>query len=252
MWGLQLPRLEILKFDSLPEYYNSGKVSSTAQKTFTTSAVSMNEKGTVHDMPPPSPIHLGRKEHGMQDRGLDITGYCLKHESRLEPLSADTSPPVGGAVGRCERCKMVKSQLRCVICTEPVDAIYIPCLSCGCVSHTFCLESYHAAGETLCPGGCDCNCTQKAEQGVVESWEVMIGAIERMRKAHHHHTKRRDIEEMDGGDKSDWDSSRSVDMRESGQRAYSTLSKRLGQVRNAEWGSGLRRKGSLLKREDVS
>jgi len=256
MWGRQMSRLEILKFDSLPDYYNSIEVSSPITKVFAASTTSMNEKSSVHDIPPPSPILLGRKDHGTQNRGLDITGYCLKHESRLEPLSPSMSAHIGGAVGRCERCKMIKSQLRCVICTEPVDAVYIPCLSCGCVSHTLCLESYHAAGESLCPGGCDCDCTQKAEQGVVESWEVMIGALEMMRRAHHS-TKKSRTGNLDGGERSDWDSSKSVDMRsESGQgssvgKGYSTLSKRLGQVRNAEWGSGLRRKGSLLKRDDT-
>ncbi|RKF62900.1 putative RWD, RING finger and WD repeat-containing protein C11E3.05 [Erysiphe neolycopersici] len=108
--------------------------------------------------------------------GLDITGFCIKHEFRLEPVS-ENIPGVGGAVGRCKRCKTYQRQLRCIICLEPVSAIFCPCLSCGCVSHLDCLTNYHSQGYSQCPGGCNCKCTIKAGMGMVESWEVMMGSL---------------------------------------------------------------------------
>ncbi|KHJ32975.1 putative wd repeat protein [Erysiphe necator] len=108
--------------------------------------------------------------------GLDITGFCIKHENRLEPINENIQG-IGGAVGRCKRCKTYQRQLRCIICLEPVSAIFCPCLSCGCVSHLDCLIIYHSQGYSQCPGGCDCICTIKAGMGIVESWEVMMGSL---------------------------------------------------------------------------
>ncbi|POS88278.1 hypothetical protein EPUL_000898 [Erysiphe pulchra] len=108
--------------------------------------------------------------------GLDITGFCIKHDLRLEPVN-ENIPGVGGAVGRCKRCKTYQRQLRCVICLEPVSAIFCPCLSCGCVSHLDCLTNYHSQGYSQCPGGCNCNCIMEAGMGMVESWEVMMGSL---------------------------------------------------------------------------
>lgn len=108
--------------------------------------------------------------------GLDITGFCIKHDFRLEPVNENISG-VGGAVGRCKRCKTYQRQLRCIICLEPVSAIFCPCLSCGCVSHIDCLTNYHSQGYSQCPGGCNCKCTMKAGMGMVESWEVMMGSL---------------------------------------------------------------------------
>ena len=148
--------------------------------------------------------------------GLSITGYCLKHESRLEPLvyPAGTTSATrrGGAVGRCDRCDIIKSKLRCVVCIEPVAGGYVACLNCGCVTHCECAEAYFGSDSTYasshfpqkavegapseagsraakeidpsldCPAGCDCKCTRDANNGVVESWEVMMGALEQMRE----------------------------------------------------------------------
>lgn len=259
MWGNQLARLEILKFNSLPDYFARRETSHTAAKAFSESMTSDNEKSSINDIPPPSPIVLGKRAHlnpaaASDTRGLDITGYCLTHDYRLEPLPYGSPDSGGAAIGHCERCKMVKSQLRCVICTEPVSAVYAPCLSCGCVSHPQCLDQYHEGGERQCAGGCDCDCSIKAGMGVVESWEAMMGAIEKMRKLHRAHKHTKSDEEWDDGDREEWSSVK----RESGLppppsptgMGISTLSRRLGQVRSAEWGSGLRRKGSLLRREE--
>ncbi|ELR07095.1 hypothetical protein GMDG_08272 [Pseudogymnoascus destructans 20631-21] len=61
--------------------------------------------------------------------------YCLKHEHRLEPLNSSSTSTLGGAVGRYERCKITKRQLKYVICIEPITGDYVACLSCGCASH---------------------------------------------------------------------------------------------------------------------
>jgi len=76
-----------------------------------------------------------------------------------------------------------------------------------------------------------------------------------MRKQHSTHKHKKDDEEWDEGEKTEWSSV---------QRRRATLHSSLlgmgyvdakpgrlvGQVRTAEWGSGVRRKGSLLKREE--
>ena len=91
--------------------------------------------------------------------------------------------------------------------------------------------------------------------GVVESWEAMMGAIERMRKQHGTHKHKKSDEEWDGVEKIEWSN---VKMESNPPASplgmgYSTLSRRLvGQVRTAEWGSGLKRKGSLLKKEEMN
>ncbi|CAD6503629.1 BgTH12-07945 [Blumeria graminis f. sp. triticale] len=91
--------------------------------------------------------------------GLNVIGYCIKHECSLERLPNSTE---GDAVGRCEQCKLTQRQLRCTICLEPVSALFAPCLACGCVNHVDCLAAYIADGSCFCPGGCDCQCTVKS------------------------------------------------------------------------------------------
>jgi WD repeat-containing protein 59 len=258
MWGNRLTCLEILKFDRLQDYSAERTTLLAAPRMFAESTALEREKTKGNDIPLPSPIILGKKARlhpstPSDRRGLDITGYCLKHEYRLEPLPFDSPISAGGAVGRCDRCKMVKSQLRCVICAEPVSFVYAPCLSCGCVSHPECLDQYHEDGETQCAGGCDCDCSMKSGMGVVESWEAMMGAIERMNNQHFTHRHKKSDEEWDEGEKMEWSSVRMENNPPPSPLGigYSTLSRRLvGQVRTAEWGSGLRRKGSLVKREE--
>ncbi len=235
-WRLPYTRLEILKFDSMPE--NAGPTAvisgmeSKVQMPITPSTTTLPlGKAESITLPPPAALPIS---HATLDiLGLSITGYCLKHESRLEPLLPTLSTlqnPVGGAVGRCERCAITKSQLRCVVCHEMVVAEYVACLGCGCVCHQACASSYFSTpydgnsefsenkgemgtssrlGDTQrsttglattsrtgtwgkveevpkagvpCPGGCDCECLTTAGHGVVESWEVMMGALEMMRK----------------------------------------------------------------------
>ncbi|OAA63610.1 WD repeat protein [Niveomyces insectorum RCEF 264] len=136
-------------------------------------------------------------------RGLDVVGICPQCELQLEPLeygepttngaaaaaattptaatkktsnwgggvvAAATAPPVAG---RCRRCRRARTQLRCVYCTEPVDAIFLPCFGCGCASHPRCLQAWYDAGERLCPAGDECACSDEATSGRVESWTAM-------------------------------------------------------------------------------
>lgn len=157
---------------------------------------------------PSTNIIMSRKKDQLRNivasgRGLDVTGICRIHETQLEPVrygssnsnstaaaaaatATATSPHhhqdhhqhnVGGAVGTCDRCHRLQSQLRCVYCLEPVDALFPPCLSCGCASHEGCLAEWHAAGETLCPAGDECNCVEEATNGQVESWAALRGAM---------------------------------------------------------------------------
>ena len=243
-WGHPLARLEILKFNGLKDYFTEPDIAEN--KSYVGSTMSNDTNHTHNGASPPSPIILGKKQNGngpLSPQGLDVTGYCLKHESRLEPLVSGTA---GGAVGLCNRCKVVQRQLRCTVCLEPISALFTPCLSCGCAAHQQCLDEYHSFGSTCCPGGCDCDCAKKASEGIVESWEVMIGEIEKMRLLDRHRSRNEErLEDWDGEEKDDWED---VNGPSGLGRGYSTLSKRLGQVRSGEWGmSGSKKKPSSLR-----
>lgn len=247
-WDHPLARLEVLKFNGLKEYFV--EVDIPDNRSFAASILS-NESHTLSHEPSPSmPILLGKRDHPhtsatplIAEQGLDVTGYCLIHESRLEPLINDTA---GGAVGRCDRCKAVQHQLRCTVCMEPISALFPPCLSCGCAAHQHCLVDYHASGGTSCPGGCDCDCSRKASEGAVESWEVMMGAIEHMRRLNSRSGEKakEKLDEWDAGDKGDWERIRVHDAGLG--RGYSTLSRRSRQGDLAK-GAAKKKTSSLME-----
>ncbi|KAF8864519.1 hypothetical protein BDZ45DRAFT_581868 [Acephala macrosclerotiorum] len=254
-WGHPLPRLEILKFNRLKDYFTP-EPDVPDNKSFAASIVSTDSRNSNHDPSPPSPIILGKKDPfplpGSSNQGLDVAGYCLKHESRLDPLVSSTA---GGAAGRCERCKTIQRQLRCTICMEPLSALFVPCLSCGCATHEECLSDYHSAGNTNCPGGCDCDCGDKASVGVVESWEVMMGAIERLRALDAKHgskgkEKQEALEDWHGERRTEWED---INFPAAGLgRGYSTLNKTLGGVRTRDWGlAGGKHRPSSLRKEEI-
>ena len=256
-WGHPLARLEVLKFNGLQDYAEDD---TPDNKSYVGSILSTSTHTMTHEPTPPSPIILGRKSTPppqASEHGLDITGYCLKHDRRLEPLMTGTA---GGAVGRCERCKTIQRRLRCTICLEPVSGVFTPCLSCGCVTHQHCLTEYHSYGNTDCPGGCDCECGIKANDGIVESWEIMMSAIERLRAldAKHHASASEKLDDWDSGGKDDWEQSeRGLVRVPSGAsgglgRGYSTLSQRLGRVRTGDWTmSGGKKKTSSLRNQEL-
>ncbi|KAI2605468.1 uncharacterized protein GGS25DRAFT_505206 [Hypoxylon fragiforme] len=186
MWRQPLARLEILKFNVLKDpsdlhttsfassratsyhdfYHNNEEINNTS--------ISHNDAG--------SPIVLGKRELLQSlitsDRGIDVTGICRVHETHLDPIrSTYASATCGGAVGTCDRCKRTQTQLLCVFCSEPMDALYPPCLSCGCASHDTCIAEWHAAGETECPAGDECDCAEEASTGQIETWAAILGAL---------------------------------------------------------------------------
>lgn len=249
IWGHPLARLEILKFNGLKDYFDESET--PGLKSFAES-VRSNDTHSLHDAPLASPIVLGKKDnvvpvHLPKEHGLDVTGYCLVHDIRLNALTSGTE---GGAVGYCERCQHDQRQLRCTICLEPISSIFPPCLSCGCANHQECLREYQAQGGELCPGGCECDCTKKASHGVVESWEVMMGAIElmRMQDAKGIQDEKEKLEDWERTDRSDWEN---VPISHTGLgKGYSTLSKRLVQVRG-DWGiTGTKKKTRSLRKEE--
>lgn len=180
MWNEPLARLEIMKFNILKaDYLSSSKMDDSLHESFTIHEGS----STAHPRTGSSPnIVMGKKDqlHALvaSGHGLDVTGICRIHETQLEPTRYTSSDArMGGAVGSCDRCHHTQSQLRCVYCLEPVDALFPPCLSCGCSSHETCLAEWHAAGETLCGAGDECNCVEEAANGQVESWAALQGAM---------------------------------------------------------------------------
>lgn len=251
LWGHPLARLEVLKFNGLKDYFFN--IEMPDNRSFDDSILSSSTHTLNHEASPPlftKSTYQTISAHPTQ--GIDVTGYCLKHESRLEPLTSGTS---GGAVGRCERCKTIQRQLRCVVCMEPISALFSPCLSCGCATHQHCLQEYHSFGNTDCPGGCDCECGDKASAGIVESWEVMMGAIERMRVLDTRNlmVEKERLEDWESGGKDEWEPPSASFQAGGGLgRGYSTLSKRLERVRTGDWGmSGGKKKASSLRKEEV-
>jgi hypothetical protein len=284
MWNCNLSRLEILKFNGLREQHipvakDEPSTSNTSQP-FAPSVVSNDNASTINAMQGSDVLRGGRREQNQKSAasdqlGLDVIGYCLKHDLRLQPLqSTPGGPSSRGAVGRCERCKSIKRQLRCVVCMEPVSSLFVPCLSCGCVRHPHCQLLWHGqagpdtpesddededgppkmGGQTQCPGGCDCDCTERASQGVVESWEVMMGAIEAMRKMH-----AAAVANGEDGDESsvtaeDWDGDAwaSDDIPAAGLgRGFSTLTTRMDKVRTGEWSGGKKKASSIRGGESL-
>lgn len=180
LWDQPLARLEVMKFNILRD---DSAIVITDGSFHESATLRDGASGTVgHHKTGSSPIVMGKKDQ-LQNliasgRGLDVTGICRTHETQLEPARYTSSHnSVGGAVGTCDRCRRTQMQLRCVYCLEPVDALFPPCLSCGCASHEACLAEWHAAGETLCPAGDECNCVEEANNGQVESWAALRGAM---------------------------------------------------------------------------
>ncbi|KAI1841643.1 hypothetical protein JX266_012196 [Neoarthrinium moseri] len=196
MWSLPLSRLEVLKFNVLRgehAVHPAARVGSLDQESFHDSHHSNdNLSHTTLTLTHPgtkSPIVLGKKEHLQSiinsNRGLDVVGLCRVHETHLDPIQATyPNASIGGASGICNRCKRTQLQLSCVYCREPIDAMYVPCLGCGCAIHEACLAEWHSHGETECPAGDECDCVEQACNGQVETWAVLQGAL-RQGKVHH-------------------------------------------------------------------
>jgi hypothetical protein len=193
MWKEPLARLEIMKFNVLKEDSPHGGLG-TAESSYHEAHAGAEGNNPSHGTGTTSPaIPFGGRKEQLQaliasNRGLDVTGICLIHETQLDPLeySRPTGGLVGGAVGTCQRCQLppnrgagpvLQTKLRCVYCAEPVDALYPTCLSCGCASHEGCLAEWHAAGETECPAGDECRCIEEASNGQVESWPALQAAV---------------------------------------------------------------------------
>ncbi|UKZ95416.1 uncharacterized protein TrAFT101_010261 [Trichoderma asperellum] len=180
MWRQPLARLEVMKFNVLKDESPFTGAEGSFHDSFTLPDGASGN--TNHLKTGSSPIIMGKKDQlqilAASGRNLDVTGICRVHETQLDPLRyTSTDSKVGGAVGNCDRCRRIQSQLRCVYCLEPVDALFPPCLTCGCASHEDCLAEWHAAGEMFCPAGDECNCVEQASSGQVESWAALRGAV---------------------------------------------------------------------------
>ncbi|KAI1178945.1 WD repeat-containing protein [Nemania sp. FL0916] len=186
MWEQPLARLEVMKFNVLkdhPSTAHSTLFGSAGTEGFYSSYRSTENLSSVpHTHPMHAPIAVGKKEQLqaliVSGRGIDIRGICRVHETHLDPIrSNEDHAMVGGGVGTCERCKRTQTQLLCVFCREPIDALYPPCLACGCTIHDACLSEWHDADETECPAGDECDCVREANHGQIETFAAMMGAL---------------------------------------------------------------------------
>ncbi|CAN8100720.1 unnamed protein product [Discula destructiva] len=207
MWRLPLARLEIMKFNVLKDAsWNalSGPNETTPpDDRHRESAIQDSGSHSATGTTSPTVLLGGKREQlaalQASGRGLDVTGICRIHEIQLNPLQYSQTPSTGGAAGICERCRRTQTQLTCVFCHEPIDALYAACLGCGCSTHDGCLAEWHAMGETECPAGDDCECVEEADKGQVETWVAMRAAMaakekelerERIKRVHSSHGER--------------------------------------------------------------
>ncbi|KAI3330676.1 WD repeat-containing protein [Ustulina deusta] len=198
MWEQPLARLEVMKFNVLKD----------SPSTAHSALFKMS-----HTHPTPnSPIAVGKKEQLQalitSGRGIDIRGICRVHETHLNPIrSTQDHAMVGGGVGTCERCKRTQTQLFCVFCREPIDALYPPCLACGCAIHDACLTEWHAADQTECPAGDECDCVRDASHGQIETFAAMMGALRqgKVRKPSEDKDEKGRYDKRGSIDKNDWE-----------------------------------------------
>jgi hypothetical protein len=217
MWEQPLARLEIMKFNVLkdnPSTNHSVLFGSAGTEGFYSSYHSTDNLSNMAHMHPNVhyPIAVGKKEQLQalvaSGRGIDIRGICRVHEIHLDPIrSTEDHAMVGGGVGTCERCKRTQTQMLCVFCREPIDALYPPCLGCGCTIHDSCLAEWHAAGETECPAGDECNCVREASSGQIETFAVMMGALRqgKVRKPSEDQNDKTLYDKRGSVDKNDWE-----------------------------------------------
>lgn len=241
LWGQPLSRLEVLKFNGLEDsHWDELK----HRKSF---AESVKSEDT---MPQDIAAHDKTSENGQTTItpthvGLDAKGYCLKYDTALEPGVDSTK---GGATGHCNRCKIDHRQLRCTICLEPVVANYIPCLSCSCVTHRDCLRLYHESGSTMCSAGCDCDCSAMASEGIIENRDL----IDRFRD-HPEEDIEEETEDFETDGRSDWEKISGAVESPAVEGLGMALSKRIEQVRAADWGlSGVKKRAQSLRNLDMS
>ncbi|KAI0423066.1 WD repeat-containing protein, partial [Xylaria grammica] len=217
MWEQPLARLEVMKFNVLkdsPSTAHSALFRSAGTEGFYSSYHSTDNLSSVSHTHPTthSPIAVGKKEqlHALiaSGRGIDIRGICRVHEIHLDPIrSTQDHAMVGGGVGTCERCKRTQTQLLCVFCREPIDALYPPCLACGCAIHDACLTEWHEAEETECPAGDECDCVREASHGQIETIAAMMGALRqgKVRKPSEDKNQKSLYDKRGSIDKNDWE-----------------------------------------------
>lgn len=126
-WGLQIPRLEVLKYNGL--------------------------KNAILDALEDEPVGFPRKRTGVEKSwdGLEIGGHCSKCGAVLDVTK--------GARGECKSCKRRQVTMTCCVCDVIIKGLYVPCLQCGHVGHADCHEAWFAEdGVTECPTGCGCSC----------------------------------------------------------------------------------------------
>lgn len=211
MWRLPLARLEIMKFNVLKqESINPGGSGGTpVEGGYYETAIQDSGSHSATGTTSPTVLLGGRREQlealQASGRGLDVTGICRIHETQLQPLQYSRTPTSGGAMGICERCRRTQTQLTCVFCHEPIDALYPACLGCGCATHDACLAEWHGMGETECPAGDDCECVEEADRGQVESWVAMKALLaarekDKSRRAVTSHGEQRHSQEQHHGE----------------------------------------------------
>ncbi|KAH8153557.1 uncharacterized protein LAJ45_02370 [Morchella importuna] len=137
-WGLQTPRLEVLKYNGLKN---------AAFEALEEEPVGFSRKPTKVTEP-----------SGQYFKGLELGGHCFKCGAMLISTK--------GARGECKPCKRRQVTMNCCVCDVIIKGLYVPCLQCGHVGHADCQEAWFSEdGVVECPTGCGCQCASFVEGG---------------------------------------------------------------------------------------
>ncbi|KAK2744130.1 hypothetical protein FQN57_004390 [Myotisia sp. PD_48] len=172
IWGMPLERREVLKLTSLIDHESEFELLSRSSSKYLQSRCHhtiQNRKKALQDVP--------------ENSGLDLQSHCTNCGSTLQVSELLREDMPGNPPGKpskqiryskiqCSKCTATPSPtptLSCAICSEAVQGMFVPCLSCG---HICCFEchrewftpNYISDGSDsttlVCPTGCGCNCSE--------------------------------------------------------------------------------------------
>ncbi|KAI9887464.1 MAG: hypothetical protein M1823_000722 [Watsoniomyces obsoletus] len=180
VWGLDIARLEILKFNGLlmtetsssdvPPYHHSDPVSTPLSSTFSTLSTIVGTK-QVDDS---QDTYMNRHDHEKRiSKGLGFDAFCARcgtRNIRRQDLQD------AEMLCYCPFCAREQQKTECFLCGEILLGLHIPCVNCGHGMHLECLKIWtqiekcdedededddngHEEELGDCPTGCGCECS---------------------------------------------------------------------------------------------
>jgi len=152
VWGLEMQRNEVLKYNGIISARDPKHSERDSQSTLT----------------------LGRYDtHGPgENQGPHVVRCCAKCSS------VDVNALGGSLEAKCSRCNAKSQTMPCTVCLQAVHGLYKACLSCGHAAHASCLQlllEHLPEDELACEAGCGCICEDHA---VVDGDTIFTGLEE--------------------------------------------------------------------------